>query len=145
MFLIMFLFSCCFGFLYLVLCVMTEDGAFSNKLDYIPFFKGKSTSRRASKSHYWFKSDSNFAERVCTCSLRCRLVSHKTHFDWVYADQLTTCLIFKESALRPILSKSRNISLNIYIWVKRTRMDIMQNSVIFFSFFFLTLELKYTN
>ena len=39
---------------------MVADSAFSDKIDYL----GESKSRRAYKSHYWFKSYGDFAELV---------------------------------------------------------------------------------
>ena len=41
---------------------MVEDGAFSHNIDYVEIFCEDSKSQRASQSHYWFKSYSNFAE-----------------------------------------------------------------------------------
>ena len=43
---------------------MVADSAFSHEIDYLSFFKGNSKSRRASKSHYWFKSYGDFVEFV---------------------------------------------------------------------------------
>ena len=40
------------------------DGAYCHKMDYVTIFLGDSKSRRASKSHYWFKSYGDFAEWV---------------------------------------------------------------------------------
>ena len=42
---------------------MVEDGAFSLKIDYVTILR-RFYSRRASKSHYWFKSYGDFAELV---------------------------------------------------------------------------------
>ena len=42
--------------------LMVGDGASTHNIDYITFFLEDYKSGRASKSHYWFQSYSDFAE-----------------------------------------------------------------------------------
>ena len=46
------------------LCLGNHDPDLSNKIDYVTIFVRDSKSRRTSKLHYWFKSNSDFAEGV---------------------------------------------------------------------------------